>query len=280
MSLVALLLCFSPLMLVLIHTWRSRKKSSDNTQNIPKGSSGWPFIGELIPLLKPHPSIHMSPFMEQRISKSRLPGRQVIFSGDTELNRIVLQNTGQMIKSDWPSTFDSQEFIARGGSSNFLDLGFLETEVTGLFQGGNKKESVFTSQAGQYLQFAFNMAVKFVMNCDSINPEVDQLRREYINLHKGLASLPINFPGTTYRKALQSRSIVLKFINQKVKERQQLINDGCEGYDIPSGYTVILSIAAVHMDPSLFDDPQCFNPWRWQSLTHLWPPWISQEVYP
>ncbi|KAK1277006.1 Cytochrome P450 90B1 [Acorus gramineus] len=108
---VALLLYFSPLILVLIHTWRSRKKSSDNTQNIPKGSSGWPFIGEPIPFLKPHPSIHMSPFMEQRISKygkifrSRLPGRQVIFSGDTELNRIVLQNTGQMIKSDRPSTF-------------------------------------------------------------------------------------------------------------------------------------------------------------------------------
>ncbi|KAK1288453.1 Cytochrome P450 90B1 [Acorus calamus] len=105
----------------------------------------------------------MSPFIEQRISKygkifrSQLPGRRVIFSGDAELNRIVLQNTGQVINET-------------------LRLGH-----------------------------------------------------------------------------------VVRYLPRKVTKTIQF-----KGFDIPNGYTVIPALAAVHMDPSLFDDPQCFNPWRWQ----------------
>ncbi|KAK1288454.1 Cytochrome P450 90B1 [Acorus calamus] len=288
MSFVALLLCFSPLILVLIHTWIS-SKSVDNTQNIPEGSSGWPFIGELIPFLKPHPSFHMSPFIEQRISKygkifrSQLPGRRVIISGDVELNRIVLQNTGQKFKNDWPRNiaglFGKYNIALLEGEAHRVNrslyVGFLNIERMrgGLLREVDRQASLILDSwkenslvyfKKETRKFAFNTALKFVMNCDANNPEVDQLRGEYINVSKGLGSLPLKFPGTTYRKALQSRSNVLKYINQKVKERQQQINEGCEGYDIPSGYTVLTAVAAVHMDPSLFDDPQCFNPWRWQ----------------
>jgi len=37
-----------------------------------------------------------------------------------------------------------------------------------------------------------------------------------------------------------------------------------KGYDIPCGWKVLPVIAAVHLDPLLFDQPQHFNPWRWQ----------------
>lgn len=36
------------------------------------------------------------------------------------------------------------------------------------------------------------------------------------------------------------------------------------GYDIPCGWKVLPVISAVHLDPSLFEEPQQFNPWRWQ----------------
>ncbi|KAG4176289.1 hypothetical protein ERO13_A11G236260v2, partial [Gossypium hirsutum] len=40
-----------------------------------------------------------------------------------------------------------------------------------------------------------------------------------------------------------------------------------KGYDIPCGWKVVLPvIAAVHLDPCLFDHPQLFNPWRWQII--------------
>lgn len=43
----------------------------------------------------------------------------------------------------------------------------------------------------------------------------------------------------------------------------------CEkGYDIPCGWKVLPVIAAVHLDPLLFDHPHHFNPWRWQVSFH------------
>lgn len=43
-----------------------------------------------------------------------------------------------------------------------------------------------------------------------------------------------------------------------------LLGGGGKGYDIPCGWKVLPVIAAVHLDPCLFDHPQLFNPWRWQ----------------
>ncbi|KAL2333700.1 hypothetical protein Fmac_014913 [Flemingia macrophylla] len=37
-----------------------------------------------------------------------------------------------------------------------------------------------------------------------------------------------------------------------------------KGYDIPRGWKVLPVVSAVNMDPSLFDQPHQFNPWRWQ----------------
>ncbi|KAJ6398447.1 hypothetical protein OIU77_019278 [Salix suchowensis] len=37
-----------------------------------------------------------------------------------------------------------------------------------------------------------------------------------------------------------------------------------KGYDIPRGWKVLPVISAVHLDSTVFDQPQHFNPWRWQ----------------
>ena len=36
------------------------------------------------------------------------------------------------------------------------------------------------------------------------------------------------------------------------------------GYTIPEGWLVLISPMAVHLNPSNFNDPLTFNPWRWQ----------------
>ncbi|OAY75208.1 Cytochrome P450 90B1, partial [Ananas comosus] len=38
-----------------------------------------------------------------------------------------------------------------------------------------------------------------------------------------------------------------------------------KGYFIPEGTTVITHLAAVHLDPSVFENPGQFNPWRWSA---------------
>lgn len=36
------------------------------------------------------------------------------------------------------------------------------------------------------------------------------------------------------------------------------------GYTIPSGWLVMISPMAVHLNPKLFEDPLKFDPWRWR----------------
>jgi cytochrome P450 len=57
--------------------------------------------------------------------------------------------------------------------------------------------------------------------------EMDQLRRDYIILLNGFAALPINVPGTRYRKALRARDRILDAMRRAVKQRRAApSNDG------------------------------------------------------
>jgi len=57
--------------------------------------------------------------------------------------------------------------------------------------------------------------------------EMDALRSDYGILTNGFATLPINIPGTRYRKALQARDRILDVLRRLVRERRQTpTNDG------------------------------------------------------
>lgn len=53
---------------------------------------------------------------------------------------------------------------------------------------------------------------------------------------------------------------VVRFLHRKVIKDVHY-----KGYDIPSGWKILPVLAAVHLDSSLYEDPQRFNPWRWKS---------------
>lgn len=75
--------------------------------------------------------------------------------------------------------------------------------------------------------------------------EMDRLREDYGILTSGFATLPINIPGTRYRKALQARDRILDVLRRLVRERRQTpTNDGLSR---------ILS-AAMTSDAALSDD--------------------------
>lgn len=47
---------------------------------------------------------------------------------------------------------------------------------------------------------------KHIMSLDPGEPETERLKKEYVTFMKGVVSLPLNFPGTAYRKALKVNS--------------------------------------------------------------------------
>ncbi|GFP83227.1 cytochrome p450 90b1 [Phtheirospermum japonicum] len=148
-------------------------------------------------------------------------------------------------------------------------------------------------------KFTFNLMVEHIMSLEPGKAEAEQLKKEYITFMKGVVSAPLNFPGTAYRKALQVGRTLGDFQSKEGKwieldeykkmdftqcvisetlrlgnvvrflHRKALKDVRYKGYDIPCGWKVLPVIAAVHLDPSLFDQPWHFNPWRWQATCLL-----------
>lgn len=175
-------------------------------------------------------------------------GKPTIVSADPEFNRFILQNEGRLFANSCPTSI--KEIMGRWSmlaltgdlhrelrsiAVNFMSNAKLRTyfvkdidvQAANILHGW-KEDCVFSAQE-EGRKFAFNLMVKNLMSMESCTPETEQLRKEYTNFMKGMASIPLNLPGTAYRKALQSRAIILKIMGQKLDERAQKIHGGWEG---------------------------------------------------
>ncbi|RZC67021.1 hypothetical protein C5167_010707 [Papaver somniferum] len=405
------------LLLIIIMWYHHLFKRKDKVLKLPPGNMGLPFIGETIPYLRPYSATTVGEYMEKQISrhgkiyKSNLFGEPTIVSADAEFNRFILQNEGRLFECSYPRSIGGilgkwSMLVLVGDmhrdmrmiSLNFMSNTRLKTHLlkevemhTLLVLGSWKDNSVFSAQ-DEAKKFTFNLMARHIMSMDPGKPETEKLKSEYITFMKGVVSAPLNFPGTAYRRALKSRSCILKVIEQKMEERIEKMNDnrtlmgekvvikeeedllgwvlkhsnlsteqildlilsllfaghetssvsialaiyflqGCpkaveelreehlrivaakkqlggevglvwedykqmeftqwvisetlrlgnvvrfvhrkalkdvhyKGYDIPCGWKVLPVFAAVHLDPLIYDDPQLFNPWRWQNRSN------------
>ncbi|KAA3474369.1 cytochrome P450 90B1-like [Gossypium australe] len=391
-------------------------KRKQRRYNLPPGNMGWPFLGETIGYLRPYSAtseqnlslsfeLNSTFFRYGNIYKSNLFGEKTIVSADAGLNKFILQNEGRLFECSYPRSIGGilgkwSMLVLVGDmhrdmriiSLNFLSNARLRTHLlrevekhTLLVLNTWKEKCIFSAQ-DEAKKFTFNLMAKNIMSMDPGHPETEQLKKEYVTFMKGVVSAPLNLPGTAYRKALQSRSTILKFIEKKMEVRIRIMKEGKEnseeddllewvlkhsnlsteqildlilsllfaghetssvaitlaiyflpgcplaiqqlreehlevaraknqsgetelnwddykkmeftqcvinetlrlgnvvrflhrkalkdvrykGYDIPCGWKVLPVIAAVHLDPCLFDHPQLFNPWRWQ---------VSQSPY-
>ncbi|KAJ6378778.1 hypothetical protein OIU78_028911 [Salix suchowensis] len=334
----------SILSLLLLFILMQRKQTRFN---LPPGNMGWPFLGETFGYLKPYSATSIGEFMEEHISrygkiyKSSLFGEPTIVSADAGLNRFILQNEGRLFECSYPKSIGGilgkwSMLVLVGDmhrdmriiSLNFLSHARLRTHLlkevesqTLLVLSSWKENCAFSAQ-DEAKKFTFNLMAKHIMSLDPGKPETEQLKKEYVTFMKGVVSAPLNLPGTPYRKALKSRSIILKFIEQKMEGRiaktlaiyflqacpgsiQQLKEEhiqisrakklagetelNWDDYRKMEFTQCVISetlrlgnvvrflhrkalkdvrYKAVHLDSTLFDQPQHFNPWRWQQCNN------------
>ncbi|KAE8735860.1 Cytochrome P450 90B1 [Hibiscus syriacus] len=181
--------------------------------------------------LKPYSATSVGEFMHHHISrygniyKSNLFGEKTIVSADAGLNKFILQNEGRLFECSYPRSIGGilgkwSMLVLVGDmhrdmriiSLNFLSNARLKTRLlrevekhTLLVLSSWKEKCVFSTQ-----------------------DEAKKLKQEYVTFMKGVVSAPLNLPGTAYRKALQSRSTILKFIERKMVERKRKMKEGKE----------------------------------------------------
>ncbi|KAL6658231.1 hypothetical protein ACP70R_003817 [Stipagrostis hirtigluma subsp. patula] len=104
----------------------------------------------------------------------------------------------------------------------------------------------------------------------SDNPAVvETLKEEHETILKKRQGMESGFTWEEYKS--------LTFTNHVINEitrmsnvapgifRKALKDVQVNGYTIPAGWLVIISPISVHLNPTLFEDPLKFNPWRWMT---------------
>ncbi|KAJ0985493.1 hypothetical protein J5N97_003849 [Dioscorea zingiberensis] len=175
---------------------------------------------------------------------SSLFGSKTVVSADVELNRFLLQNDMKMFEPGWPTSF-KKIFGKNAISLHVGDAHKYMRSVIVSFLNSEKHRAVFLGDAEQLVsmalstwkdksvicvvdesrKFTFNMLLRNIMRMEP-GEETDKLGREFEALMKGLMSIPLSLPGTSYWKALQARVKLLRVVNKKIEERNQKKRNG------------------------------------------------------
>ncbi|KAJ9564329.1 hypothetical protein OSB04_000295 [Centaurea solstitialis] len=114
---------------------------------------------------------------------------------------------------------------------------------------------------------SISLAIYFLEACPAA---VQQLRKEHeeiANAKKQCGEKHLTWDD--YKKMEFTQCVInetLRFGNVvRFLHRKAIKDVRYKDYDIPCGWKVLPVIAAVHLDPTYFDQPDHFDPWRWQS---------------
>ncbi|XP_047340634.1 cytochrome P450 724B1-like [Impatiens glandulifera] len=227
---------------------------SKTNLHIPKGSFGWPLLGETLAFLKPHPSNSIGSFLQQHCSKygkvfkSHLFLSPTVVSCDQELNYFILQNEDKLFQCSYPKPIygilgDISMLVAVGDvhkrlrnvaislvttiKSNPQFLNDIERATLQTLDSWKDRQRVLFCQEAR--KFTFNVIVKQVLGLTPDEPQTAKILKDFLTFMRGLVSLPLYIPGTPYAKAVKARlrisSTVKAIIEERMRRRRRSSDD-------------------------------------------------------
>ncbi|XP_047334419.1 cytochrome P450 724B1-like [Impatiens glandulifera] len=242
---VMLLVGYQLCRLIIKHYLPMFIKSADGLYAPPKGSFGWPLLGETLSFLKPHPSNTMGSFLLHHCSKygkvfkSHLFLSPTVVSCDQELNNFLLQN--EDIQCSYPKPI----YGILGNMSMLVTVGDIHKRLRKvafslvhtiksnpefltdieraalrtLDSWKDRKTLLFCKESRQ---FTFNVIVKQVLGLTPDEPETVNILKDFLTFMKGLISLPLYIPGTSYAKAVKARIRISCKVKSIIEERKRM----------------------------------------------------------
>lgn len=209
-----------------------------STKSLPPGSTGLPLVGETLAFAKnPFQFIDERLAKHGRIFRTRVLGRDAaVISGPDAAGRFI--DTRTVVRADSMPPHIQELFAGRSlplldgeahrNRKSIVNQAFTRAAITAyLPQMQACVERAFgewtASGEIRWLDEMKRLAIEVICtNIIGLQPgaEMDALRRDYGTLTDGFATLPINLPGTRYRKALQARDRIMAFLRKTVRERR------------------------------------------------------------
>ncbi|XP_050279890.1 cytochrome P450 724B1-like [Quercus robur] len=217
---------------------------------VPRGTFGWPILGETLRFLKPHPSNSLGDFLQDHCSrygkvfKSHLFLSPTVVSCDQELNYFILQNEGKLFECSYPKPIHgilgkNSMLVAVGDTHKRLRnvalslvtitrskpefLHDIETTAIRILHSWKEKSQVIFCEEAR--KFTFNVIVKQVLGLTPDEPQTTRILEDFLTFMRGLISLPLYIPGTPYARAVQARSRICSTVKAIIEERKRNIGN-------------------------------------------------------
>ncbi|KAK7394376.1 hypothetical protein VNO78_14902 [Psophocarpus tetragonolobus] len=231
LGVVVLVLCFCSALLKWNEVRYSRK-------GLPPGTMGWPVLGETTEFLKQGPNFMKNKWARYgSFFKSHILGCPTIVSMDPELNRFILMNEAKGLVPGYPQSMldilGKRNIAAVHGSTHKYMRGALLSIIsptlirdqllpkidefmrTHLSHWDNKVVNIQEKTK----EMAFLSSLKQIAGMESSSIS-QPFMTEFFKLVLGTLSLPINLPGTNYRRGLQARKCIINILSQLLEERK------------------------------------------------------------
>ncbi|PUZ47578.1 hypothetical protein GQ55_7G176900 [Panicum hallii var. hallii] len=223
----------------------------------PRGSFGWPLVGETLRFLAPHASNTLGGFLEDhcarygRVFKSHLFCTPTVVSCDQDLNHFILQNEERLFQCSYPRPIHgilgkSSMLVVLGEDHKRLrnlalalvtstklkpsylgDIEKIALHVVGSWRQQAAEGSKEDSGGGRVVafceearKFAFSVIVKQVLGLSPEEPVTARILEDFLAFMKGLISFPLYIPGTPYAKAVQARERISSTVKGIIEERR------------------------------------------------------------
>ncbi|KAF8414302.1 hypothetical protein HHK36_002304 [Tetracentron sinense] len=236
----------------------------------PKGSFGWPLLGETLSFLKPHASNTLGTFLQDhcsrygRVFKSHLFFSPAVVSCDQELNYFILQNEDKLFQCSYPKPIHgvlgkSSMLVVVGDTHKRLRnvaltlvnttkskpefLNDIErTAIRVLDSWKGKGQVIFCVEARK---FTFNVIVKQVLGLTPDEPQTTKILEDFLTFMRGLISFPLYIPGTPYARAVQARTRISSTVKAIVEQRRRNAGNSKKSDDF---LEILLSVNTLSED--------------------------------
>ncbi|KAB2625946.1 beta-amyrin 28-oxidase [Pyrus ussuriensis x Pyrus communis] len=168
----------------------------------------------------------MTKYSSKVFKTSLIGGKAAIFCG-AAYNKFLFSNENKLVAGWWPSSVNKLFPSSMQGFSQALQryIGIMDTVAQRHFADGWEKKKQVEVLPLPRSNYTFRLAARsFVSLEDSV--EIAKLGDPFAVLASGIISIPLDFPGTPFHKAIKASNFIKEELTKIIKQRKIDLAEG------------------------------------------------------
>lgn len=229
---------------IFIYLFKFHRNKSQSAAPYPPGGAGWPLLGETLDYFSKLRNGMTERFVMNRINKyssqvfkTNILGEKMALLTGAEGNRFLFSNESKLVRVWWPSSVNSVFLKTDNRSAQDESIKvrrllspFLKAEALKAYVGTMDtvcKKHIDTHWIGPRAvkvcdlvrKYTFTLACQLFLSVEDPG-NLQKLNKTFDHVTHGVVSIPVNFPGMPFYKAIKASQEIRAVIEGMVKQRK------------------------------------------------------------